>query len=230
MSSAPNRAAALTVLEVPESALTDVPKITPQLIIISNLLLRMGNRINLARQWPAFLEQTEDPVAWQVIAAYRRVRPCLQRYAPIEAYCLAADVSPSRILEIITGICVRLGAQTSAIIAAVSHPRIVEKSVSMALTDEGIADRTILHKATGFLPTPKTSVSIVNAPRVEVTAQAAVAAPTAERTIRGLVDRFNESPRALPAPGESAPVVDVMSPMVAVGRPADSEDDDVLED
>jgi hypothetical protein len=108
----------------------------------------------------------------------------------------------------------------------VNHPRVVEKSVEMALTDEGIEDRTLLAKATGFLPTPKGSRTTVNV-AANANAQSAanpqvlVAAPPPENTIRRLVDRLNEA-RGLP------PVV--VSALPAVDAPRVIEIDAELEE
>jgi len=67
----------------------------------------------------------------------------------------------------------------------------------MALTDEGHEDRATLHKATGFLPSPKgaqTNIQVVQHASATANAQAAsVAAPPPEQTIRRLVDRFNDA-------------------------------------
>lgn len=75
-----------------------------------------------------------------------------RRLLPPEAFCHAAGVSPWRVLEIIAGVAVRQGAQASAIIAAIAHPRVVEKTIDMALQDDGTRERMMLHKAVGFLP------------------------------------------------------------------------------
>ena len=82
------------------------------------------------------------------------------------------------------------------IIAAVSHPSVVAKTIEHALTDEGLADRLVLHKVTGFLPTPKgsqTTLSVMQNERAGASAAAQfVATPRPEDTIRRLSDRFKE--------------------------------------
>src|SRR5215467_2011383 len=104
------------------------------------------------------LQWSEDPEARKVLQKYLSVPESYRRLLPAEAYCCAAAVSPWRLLEIVTGVAVRLGTQSSAILAAVWHPRVVEKTIEMALTDEGTADRNALHLATGFTP-PKGSTT-----------------------------------------------------------------------
>ena len=64
---------------------------------------------------------------------------------------MAAKVSPWRVLECIVVVAVRLGAQASAILASIVHLRIVEKTIERALQDDGHRERTLLHKAVGFI-------------------------------------------------------------------------------
>jgi hypothetical protein len=148
------------------------------------------------------LQWSEDPEARKVLKKYLSVPESYRRLLPAEAYCRAADVSPWRILEVVAGVAVRLGAQASAILAAVWHPRVVEKTIEMALTDEGTGDRNTLHRAAGFTPLPKGSTTIVN---VQQNAQGqmpftCVPAPRPEDAIRRMSELFNKSRQTLPAP------------------------------
>lgn len=171
--------------------------------------LPYGPGADLVTSWPHYLASSESADAKKLLLVLYSVPAAHRRSLPIEAYCVAAGVSPLTILGILTGEVVRLGAQASTIIAAVNHPRVVQKSVDMALTDEGIDDRTLLAKATGFLPSPKGSqINIHNAPTASATALAApVIAPPPEQTIRRAVDRFNDA-RLLPA----APTISLPAP------------------
>ena len=136
---------------------------------------------------------------------YLAVPESYRRLLPAEAYCCAAAVSPWRILEVITGAAVRLGAQASAILAAVWHPRVVEKTIETALTDGGTADPNTLHRATGFTPLPKGSTTIVNVQNAQGQIPS-VPAPRPEDIIRRLEEVFNKAPQMLPA----TPVSDVV--------------------
>jgi hypothetical protein len=98
-----------------------------------------------------FLEFSEDPEARKVLEVYRSVPESYRRLLRPEDFCHAAGVSPWRTLEIIATVVVRHEAQASAVIAALMRPRVVMKTVEMALRDEGIRDRVVFHKATGFL-------------------------------------------------------------------------------
>ena len=154
------------------------------------------------------LQWSEDPEARRVLEKYLSVPESYRRLLPAEAYCCAAGVSPWRILEVVTGVAVRLGTQASAVLAAVWHPQVVEKTIEMALTDGGIADRNALHRATGFTPLPKGSTTIVN---VQQNAHGqgpgtCVPLPRPEDTIRTLAISFNEARarQTLPAPRSPA--------------------------
>lgn len=98
-----------------------------------------------------FLEYSEDPDARRVLEVYRSVPESYRRLLRPEDFCHAAGVSPRRVLECITVVGVRQAALGSAFVAAVLHPRVVVKTVEMALQDDGTKERMMLHKATGFL-------------------------------------------------------------------------------
>jgi len=165
-----------------------------------------GARVSSA--WPQYLHASDSADAALVLSAYYSIPKTFARALPVEAFCVAASISPLRILELVTATIVRQGAQASAIIAAVNHPRVVEKTVEMALTDDGESDRRALDRATGFLPTAKgTQISIAANASASATAQAAaVAAPPPEQTIRRLSDRLNAA-RGLPVSGQESPAL-----------------------
>lgn len=171
--------------------------------------LAYGPGADILRSWPHYLAQMSDPQCRRVLAAYRSVPRSATAFLPIEAYCVAAKVETQHVLEQLIVLLMRLGTQASTLIAAVNQPRIVQKTVDMALTDEGIADRTLFHKATGFIPTPRsaqTNITVTQNSSANAVAQS-VPAPPLEATVRRLSDRFNESralveppPLELPAP------------------------------
>lgn len=215
------RAAGYERLGVLESDVRASPQITPQLRAITRTVRRVdqprvtrrvvgetemgpvvestehrapyGPGGDLQTAWPHYLAASEAEEARKVLAVRASIPAICSKALPIEAFCLAASVSPLRILEILTATCVRMGAQASTLIAAINHPRVVEKTVEMALTDAGTEDRATLHKHAGFLPIargPQTTVN-VNASASANAAAQVVAAPPPEQTIRRLTDRFN---------------------------------------
>jgi hypothetical protein len=229
-------AAGLASIEVTPEAYYDAPKITPHLKNISSALRGECIRrrpargmaltedgiitpaepaeepplplpqADLLRTWPALLTSSEDPDCRKVLYWYRVCPGRYRNRLPIEAFCCAAKVSPTRLLEHIVTLIVRQGAQAATIITGLNQPRVVQKSVEMALRDEGVSDRALFHKASGWTPTPKsaqTNITVTQAVQASSNAQS-VAAPAPESTIRRLSDRFNEAPR-LVAPAPNVP-------------------------
>ncbi len=188
------RAIAYQRLGVTEAAVLGQPQITPQLRQIYRAI-RKGDA-NIPADPIYYLRASMDEDARKLMEVYQSIPKVLRGVLPLEAFCLAAGVSTLRVLEIITVTCVRAGATASAIIAHVNHPRVVEKTIEMALTNEGHDDRVILHKAVGFLPTPKGSQTTINlSAKAEATSQAqaaSVPAPPPEDSIRRLANRFND--------------------------------------
>lgn len=99
-----------------------------------------------------YLRSSADPSARKVLDAYDSVPESYRRLLRAEDFCHAAGVSPWRVLEIITVVVVRQAAQASDIITSLMHPRVVMKTIERALQDDGIRERRMLHRATGFLP------------------------------------------------------------------------------
>lgn len=117
--------------------------------------------------------------------------------------CAQAGIAPLELVRVAADVACRLSMYRTQFIVAASHPRVVEKTVEMALTDDGVEDRVTLHKATGFLPTPRgsqTVISMLQNAHANASAQP-VTAPRPEEIIRRLSERFNQArglPPALP--------------------------------
>lgn len=194
--------ASYAIIGVAKQDVDRQPQITPHLRQIMATIARMTGA-KTQTPW-YFLRCSDAPEAQKVLEEYynEKLTKGQRGVLPIEAFCLAAKVSPLRILEIIGGTAVRLSAQESMMISALNHPRVVEKTVKMALTDEGTYDRNVLHRAIGFLPMPRTAQTTINiAQNANATAAAHVsAAPRPEQTIRTLSNRFNEARKELAEP------------------------------
>jgi hypothetical protein len=101
----------------------------------------------------SYLEHSSDPDARKVLAAYMSVPASYRRLLPLEAFCVAAAVPPSRVLEIIATVVVKEGARITAVRAAVQQARVLDKTFERALQDDGWRERLTIHKATGAVPT-----------------------------------------------------------------------------
>jgi hypothetical protein len=196
----------LARLGVTPAMILAVPQITPQLRMIARTIrgssdsrVPYGPGTDLLKSWPNYLEATTDVECQRVRQVYYGLPRVHRSGLPIEAFCVAASVSPLHVLEALTATVMRLGVQASSIIASVNHPRVVQKTIDVALTDDGHKDREMLHKHANFLPTPagaRTSIVVTQTAQATAAAQT-VAAPPPEATIRRLADRFNLA-RALP--------------------------------
>lgn len=165
-----------------------------------------GRGEKLAACWHRLLAASDSPDALRLADLYYSQNVLYADSVPIEAYCYAADINPLRVVEWLTAVLVRQGVTASTLLAAAWHPRVVEKTIEMALTDGGTSERAMLHKATGFLPTPKGSQTIIQVNATQAAAKT-VQAPAPEATIGLLGNAFTEA-RGLPPPPVQAAVMD----------------------
>lgn len=195
-------ARALRILGTDADALSRLPRITPY--IQSVLKLRREDVVG-------YLAMSSDPdaVAWMAQHERADLSNSMRIILPYEAFCIAAGISTHRLLECLSVQIIAAGAMHSAVTAARHHPEVVEATIGYALTMDGIQDRLTLHKATGFLPSPRGSQTTIQIQQnAAATAQAASATfaepPRPEQTIKRLVDRFNADK------GESAPMPELI--------------------
>jgi hypothetical protein len=149
-----------------------------------------------------------DPKAAQFLDTWDALDPCeRQLKGTAEAVRQRVGLKLPELLGIIAEVACRIAMYQAQIIAALSGPLVVHKTIDLALDDSAkakdrLAAQIVLHKATGFLPVPKGSQTIFsifmqNAPAP--TAAQPIAAPRPEDTIRSLSDRFNEVRALRPA-------------------------------
>ena len=208
--------AAYAALSTPDRPVTPAlvrlePQVTRQLIALGTALMRevqvrdktilpLGIGADVERSWPHMLKLSDLPEAQTISNLYLSLPLEQARAVPMEAFCYASRISPMRVLEMVTGVLVRQGATAATLLTAVWHPSVVRRTIEAAL-DDSHADRQDLHKAVGFLPTPKGSQTIVNVTQATAVAPppAIVPLPSPESTITMLAGAFNEA-RGLPAP------------------------------
>jgi hypothetical protein len=99
----------------------------------------------------ALLAESDDPNAIKVHSAYLSVPESYRRLLPAEAYCHAAGVSPMVVLDAVALAAIRGGVTAAALVAAINGPRVVQKTIEIALTDEGVRERIAFHKASGWI-------------------------------------------------------------------------------
>jgi len=189
------RAAAMAQLGVSEADILAMPHISDELSRIHGAVRRTNKRAGLTL--PAdpiyWLNTSDDPDARKFLASYLTLPRELRRACPIEAVCKACEISPIRVLQLVTFACVQMNAQAASVIATASQPAVVQRAVEFAMQADGHQDRMLLSRATGFLPLPKsaqTNITVTQNARVE---SRVAAAPIPEQTIRRAIDRFNDA-------------------------------------
>jgi hypothetical protein len=112
--------------------------------------------------------------------------------ATADDLCEQIGLSPLDLLKAVAEATLRFSMYTARLRAAVAMPSIVERSIEVALTDQGVADRRMQLQHSGFLPTPAGSQTNIAIMQSNTAAQpAVVVAPKPEETIRRLSERLN---------------------------------------
>jgi hypothetical protein len=147
------RALAFAQLGIDPASVPCTPFFRASLTRIGRLLnhprIKHEARARLIRPFDC-LQASDHPDASKVSRVYRSVPESYRRLLPPEAFCIAADVDPIRVLELIAGGAARQTGQASAVIAALWHPQVVAKTVERALQNDGTPERAMLHRACGF--------------------------------------------------------------------------------
>ena len=122
-------------------------------------LRRIARKINLSRAKDQmihpfdYLLSSTDPDGRKVAKAYSSVPESYRRLLPPEAFCQAAGVCPYHVLEVITGVAVRVGAQHSTMLASIMLKDVVEKMINKACQPDGHKDRVLFFRLAQYLPT-----------------------------------------------------------------------------
>jgi hypothetical protein len=192
-----------------------VPTITHHLRRLAKAIKVTG--VSVPRDPLYYLRASDDPAVRRVLEARDSIPFTCNRLLPWEAFCVKAGVPPIRLVQAMTDVCKVMSKQFATVIAAVNHPAVVEKTVEIALTDEGQKDRETLHKHAGFILPEGGRHQPVNVQVTQNTSAvanadakvAAVIAPTPETTVRRLANRLNEV-RGFP-PAREAPALPAAS-------------------
>ena len=135
--------------------------------------------MQLAEQAAKFSPQTQAFVeVWQQCSGKHR------KELNLDAICAVKGLDPFRIFGSMAEAAMRSGYQLGAILAALSHPAVVAKSIQVALTTDGVKDREMQLKHANFLPLPKGSqISVVNqlAAKAEVNLEEEPSLPSFEK-------------------------------------------------
>lgn len=108
------------------------------------------------------LKFSNNPQARQLLEFSQKLSYATQESIPIEALCLAAGVDTTTIAGALVMAARDVSRMESALIAMREHPNVVSSTAFYAGLADNSKDREMMHKAVGFLPTPKGSSVNVN--------------------------------------------------------------------
>jgi hypothetical protein len=178
------RRRAYELLGVAPNSVADAPRIGH---LISKL--RDGKQTALEA-----LRASDLPEARKFISKYDNVLlpAFVRRTLPLEAFSIAAGISPTRLFGVIAEVIRLQKSQLGAIKAAERHEAIVEISSQVALDPQGVDDRMAHLKHMGFTPSPRGSTINIGVSATATAAAAsradAAALPAPEDTIRRMVE------------------------------------------
>ena len=109
-----------------------------------------------------YLAGSEEPEVQAICHLRQQLTVNQQDTVPFEAYAVAMKMPTKKLFGLIMQEIMEQSTKLSALLAKMHHPEIVETSIEQAKKPAGIQDREMLHKAIGFLPTPKNSLTVVN--------------------------------------------------------------------
>lgn len=106
-----------------------------------------------------------DEKVQAVVAEWDGFSSHQKRHHQLEPLCEGHSLSAGEFLGRVAQAAHDTGLDISRLIAGLEHPRVVQKSIQMAMRQNGFKDREMILKHSGFLPTPA-------GPRINVNASA----------------------------------------------------------
>jgi hypothetical protein len=99
--------------------------------------------------------ETGQPDALRWWAVWEGLAPSARTRVTLDEVCFAAGVTPKAIVQVVAGLAFDLNCDLGDFISAVDHPQVVAKTIEIAKTAQGTAERRMLLDHAGFLPQPK---------------------------------------------------------------------------
>lgn len=143
----------------------------------------------------SFLRSSHEPDARKFLDVYDSLPISVRTLLPIEAFCVAANLTTKRVLEVVTGSCFEQSANVAELISRSARPKLVGISVKQALKPKNFDERKMVLQHEGYAPVPKTQVVNVQGgvntdnriQSVSITELGGV-----EKEMARINDRFNE--------------------------------------
>lgn len=140
-----------------------------------------------------YLRASDEKDVQAFLDVYDNVSSDERYFLTFEEFCAAADVSSAKLWGKLMEITVTQSEQTSSILAAMSHPKVLKATIDMAMTSAGHREKKMLHTASGFLPRPKGSQTSITVNQANVTAKSGdsiSSLPAFNQDIQDLGERF----------------------------------------
>lgn len=150
----------------------------------------------------------DDEDAKAFVDCYDELGDTDRKLIPLEAVAFAAGIGSLRLAECAQTALFLHGQLRTKLLLASGIPAIVEKSIKIAKTTKGLADREWMLKAGGVLPVPKgaqIAIQNVYGDKEEKGLSAPAAWKSSEERLREFQTMTEAEPRRLPAP-ESKPM------------------------
>jgi hypothetical protein len=183
------------------------PPVAPRLAAVRAIISRVypAQADSLPLDPLVLLRHSADPDALLLLNIFARIDDTrIRDHVPIEAIALAAGVPMPRVVDMLMASLCRMSHEVATMVTAFGHIQVVEDTLASArvLGPDGDAARSMVHKAVGWLPTPKGSVTNISlAAHANANPQTAiVAAPSPEATVRQLSEKFNAERTLSPPP------------------------------
>jgi len=130
-----------------------------------------------------------EPMLASVVDEIVNMNPVLRKRVDLDQICRQKDIDPMHFLSVVSEAAMKYRDSAQIIIAALNMPSVVQASVKTALTRDGVKDRELLFKHSGFVPTPagqKISILNQNAMKAEVNRDVEGGVRSFERTMTEL--------------------------------------------
>lgn len=134
------------------SALDSQPQIVP-------LLRQNGVR---PERLVEVLRCDSEPESLKFVKLWDKLTLEMRKLAGLEAIAMGSGITPRRLWELFCGARLMQSREAVGFMIADAQPEIVRVTIKRAKQMKGVADREHFYKASGFLPTPKGSVTTVN--------------------------------------------------------------------
>lgn len=108
------------------------------------------------------LRADDAPESQRFVQEWEKVAARDLKRLPLEAVCVMAEITPRRLIELVSGALATQGDEDTKLIVSSFKAKVVAKTAKLALTTLGEKDREMFHKHTEFIPKPSAPSMVVD--------------------------------------------------------------------